>query len=198
MYKLNQVEILERPGYFGNKRALREKELTEKYGETWKECWQVKDMILSFEDATMYYEDAYCIYLSKNIEIIPFILNFAECYDSERKNILDHTTYNSTQIPRHIQDIAIRRILLRSGAYFKKFRGVEYWDEYEEEDLLHVRGASSKTNKVPNGAALMPGNIPFHVPDLILEQNNIPKWAKIDSVEAFWQANKVIIKVKDV
>lgn len=179
----SEVMVLERPGYFGKHRAEKEQEYDQKYGlGGWSECWQVKDCIFNFHAAVMLYDDAYYFYLRDNPELITWCESFDECYDNDKSNVNCGTTHNTTSVPRHIQDVSVRRALLRLGTYF---RGKGNGD-----NLLWIRSEDS------NGWKLSPGNVPFHLPNIILSEKEggpIRKWVQYNSVEEFWQRNKVII-----
>jgi hypothetical protein len=187
MLKLKDVNIVARPGYFGKKRPKIEAEYVRLYGE-WAECWQIGEWILNFEEAATLYDDSYYKFISEDERNLYNIVKFSECYDHDHTNIRCGIKHDSVSVPRHIQDVSVRRALVRLGTYFTGFRGPHA--EYKEEELLHIRGEGT------NGNWLMPGNVPFHRPDLIrpiTEVENFPKWANPTSVEGFWQANKVIV-----
>jgi hypothetical protein len=183
MFNLDQVKIVSRPGYFGRKRKEIEQQLSQFPG--WIECWQVHTRIYTFEEAVMIYDDSYYHFL-KDHPKLELVESFGECYDSERNNIacgINHDVYST---PRHIQDVSVRRALLRLGTYFRKYRGP---DEklYDESELLHIRGEGT------NGFWLMPGNVPLAL-DGVIREDVLPKeWVKEGSVEHFWQSNKVIV-----
>jgi hypothetical protein len=189
--KLEEVEILKRPGYYGKKRQ--EAELNREYGEwNWSEGWQVGNWIFDDYEAILLYEESYSKYLRENPQVVEKVVEYGECYDSEIKNIDDGLYYNFTCSPRHYQDVSVRRSLLKLGLYFKEFKGYD-WTLYEEKDLLHIRGEGT------NGNFLMPGKIPFVSSSLIqrdIEPENIPEWIEKGSVEEFWQRNKVIYREK--
>ncbi len=184
------VKVLERPGYFGKKRVEKELELSRKYGVTWEELWQVNDLFLRFNEAVLLYDRSYLQFLYFNPADVEYITSFGECYDSHPNNIKWGSTHSETDIPRHIQDTSIRRALLSMGVYFKKYKG-SIPGLYTTEELLHVRGEGT------NGHNYAPMNIPFCDPQLILKEGGpLPDWCKNEnSVEAFWQRNKVIGRI---
>jgi hypothetical protein len=136
MFNLDQVKIISRPGYFGRKRKEIEQQLAQFPG--WIECWQVHTRIYTFEEAVMIYDDSYYHFL-KDHPKLGLVESFGECYDSERNNIACGINHDIYSTPRHIQDVSVRRALLRLGTYFRKYRGS---DEklYDESELLHIRG----------------------------------------------------------
>jgi hypothetical protein len=187
MKLLRDVQIVSRPGYFGRRRTQIASQLDRDY-PGWQECWQINNNILSFSEAVLLYDDAYFHHLNNNPQVVDWVTSFGECYDSERANIATGTDHDPKASPRHIQDVSVRRALIRLGTYFKDFRGTDH-TLYDEQHLLHIRGEET------NGFELMPGNIKFHKPELILQENieNMPGWIKPGTVESFWQANKVIV-----
>lgn len=191
MRRVSDVKVLARPGYFGKKRPQYIERYNEQFG-AWLECWQVGEWVLDFQEAVLLYDDAYYQYLVSRPNALADIVTFAECYDHNHTNIWTGLEHDPVATPRHIQDVSVRRALVRMGTYFSGFRGSNA--EYKEEELLHIRGEGT------NGNWLMPGNIPFHKRHLILptdQVENFPVWANPESVEGFWQANKVIIGAKD-
>lgn len=189
MLRLKDVKVLARPGYFGKNRPKVIAKYNEQFG-SWQECWQVLDWVLNFEEAVTLYDDAYYEYIRKLPgEKFDEIIRYAECYDHDPSNILTGVRHDPLAVPRHIQDVSVRRALVRMNFYFNKFRGSNV--QYDESELLHIRGEGT------NGNWLMPGNIPFHKDWLILPTEQVekfPKWADPKSVEGFWQANKVIVE----
>lgn len=188
MQKLRNVHVISRPGYFGKKRKEIENQLNIQY-PNWKECWQIGDLVFGFDEAVTLYDDAYYKHIEKSHELIKWIVSFGECYDSDRSNIACGINHDLINSPRHIQDVSVRRALIRLGTYFDKYKG-PFQSLYDENELLHIRSEDS------NGFVLMPGNVPFHMPDVIVENNNVKSWCKPDSVEYFWQANKIIVMEK--
>lgn len=191
MQSLEDVNIVSRPGYFGKRRTEITLQLDHDY-PGWQECWQIGNLIFNFEEAVMLYDDAYWYHLRANPDLMIWVTSFGECYDSDRSNIACGITHDPHVSPRHIQDVSVRRALLRLGVYFKQYLGKDH-TLYQEKQLLHIRGPES------NGYCLMPGNIKFHLPHLIeknIKSENMPNWIKPNTVEAFWQANKVIVLPK--
>lgn len=190
--------IVDRPGYFGKLRNEIEDQYEKDYPilknghPGWQECWQVGEHILDFDEAVMLYDDAYWVHLKDNPDILQWVTSFGECYDSDPSNIACGLEHDPQATPRHIQDISVRKALVRLGIYFKQYIG-SFHGFYSESQLLHIRGPKT------NGFALMPGNVNFHLPNLILQERprNMPDWIKPGSIEAFWQSNKVIIAYRN-
>jgi hypothetical protein len=174
---LKSEVVLDRPGYFGKRRPEIAARYDAEYGVGgWDEAWQVNELLYSFDEAVTLYDDAYLQHLSE-FSVADWVCTFRECYDSDPSNIGSGVRHDEFASPRHLQDVSIRRALVRMGVWFC---GTE---------LLHVRGPET------NGHRLMPGNVPFHRPSLILKNGGpLRDWMRPGSVEAFWQANKVIIR----
>jgi len=179
-------EVLERPGFFGKRRAEKEAIYNESY-PGWIEGWEIPlhigyatvKVVLTFQEAVLLYDEAYYIHLRACPAILSYVKEFGECYDSDESNILCGLEHDSNAIPRHIQDVSVRRALLRLGEWFQG----------PSIKLLHIRGPET------NGHILMPGIVPFHNSSLISKEEcmNMPNWVRPGSVEYFWQKNKVII-----
>lgn len=213
----DKVTIVRRPGYFGRKRPEIVESLNQQYGNQWAECWQIPidietftfgageanaddvwannptiSLILPFYEAVTLYDEAYYEFLKNNPYIVKHITSYAECYDSDKSNTLSGTEHDELASPRHIQDVSIRRALLKLGTYFQKFRGQAA--TYKDDELLHIRGPQT------NGGYLNPGLVPFHKTNLIIGHKHIgylpwcmPWWISKNSIEHFWQSNKVIV-----
>jgi hypothetical protein len=164
-------ETVGRPGHAGKERAERRRAYDELYGPgRWRITWELGD-------PTVLYEDAYFAYLSQRADLLERLLADArEVYDDAESNVdsgLDYSRQETNQT--HLQDIAIRRCLVRLG---RVFRG---------QDLIQIRRSSTH----PVGAALSPTNVPFHRPDLIV-QPPLAGWWTPGSVEDFYQSNKLL------
>ncbi len=179
-------KTIEYPGYFGKKRNQLYDSWNNKYGEdNWRIAWQWNSQIIETSEALQIYEDAYYEYFKQDNDIVDWLISTAkDVYDTAPTNINSGLKYEIQETPNnHYHDIAIRRALLRNGKWFK---GPE---------LLHVRGPNTK------GQKLSPYNIPFHLPELISNQeikdygNKGKWWRKLgieNSVEEFYQQNKIL------
>jgi PTH2 family peptidyl-tRNA hydrolase len=169
--------ILGRPGYAGKKKKLRRKELQEKFGEgNWTFTHLVNDKLHSREEALELYETSYYQFFKNNPEILEWLVTYAsDVYDTAPSNIESGFDYSIQETDAvHLHDIAIRRSLRKLE---KKFQG---------EVLLEIRGEDS------GGYILSPSQVPFHQPDLILKPHLKGWWGK-NSIESFWQSNKVLL-----
>ena len=175
-------KIVDRPGYFGKRRAEKEAEYNRLYGDKWLECWQMGcGPFMTFEEAVYFYDLSYYIHLRDNPGILKLITNeFSGCYDSEPSNMDCGLQHDPTSHPRHIQDVSIRRAV--AGLGFMWTAG---------KPLMQVRGPETP------GWFLAPMLVPFIQPGWILGHHFIDRvvkeWVRHDSVEEFWQRNKVIV-----
>lgn len=134
-----------------------------------------KGRIIDRAGAILLYEEAYFHHLESDSDLRNWIVeSFCEVYDNALTNIGSGCDYSIHEAPTvHLQDIAIRRVLLRLGLSFKG------------DELLQVRGVGS------NGYRLNPGRLAFHIPEEIVQPNVQGCWQQ-DSIEDFWQSNKVL------
>jgi len=178
----NTWTIVDTPGYFGKKRNNIGAELNTNYGsDNWKIAYIWGNKLIEHQFALQLYEDAYMYYFQNNPDVLDWLLNNASnVFDNSVTNIKSGLDYNiQEEESSHLQDISIRRVVLRLGRVFKGNR------------MIQVRSNNSP------GYILNPGQVPFHIPDRILKNNLCPRWAMPNSVEAFWQCNKVIIVKKN-
>ncbi|HOX30064.1 MAG TPA: hypothetical protein P5080_01355 [Candidatus Paceibacterota bacterium] len=167
------------PGYLGAERDVRYKEWDEIYGEgNWRLVWVVNKTLVDFLGACALYEDAYYHFLKKNSAIVKkLVYDARDIYDDAPSNVESRFDYNHQETGRtHIQDIAIRRCMVRMGLWFMG------------NDLIQIR-SSGKDEQVL-GNILSPGNVPFHMPYLISEFE-LSGWWKPKSVESFYQSNRL-------
>lgn len=176
-------------GYLGSKRNYEYGKRNKKYGKgNWKIGWVCGDLILDYLEVCQMYEDAYFEYLSYRPELIEYLENIAsDVYDDDPKNTESELDYlKRGKVRTHIQDIAIRRCMMRLG---KSFKGKK---------LIQIR---DRDGKDPISKTLSPGQVPFHKIELITIPSNIDwvhnkRWWLINSVEDFYQRNKrVFLKI---
>jgi nicotinate-nucleotide adenylyltransferase len=100
----------------------------------------------------------------------------SDVYDIQPSNVESGLDYHKQECTAtHLQDIAVRRVLVRLGRSFKG------------DHLVQIRGHESE------GYRLNPGKVPFHEPESIIEPTFAPgRWWDAHSVEDFWQSNKVL------
>ena len=83
------------------------------------------------------------------------------------------------QVHIDIQDIAIRRCVLRRGVWFRGDKLIRIRQEKGDHQLSII---------------LSPGRVPFHRADLIVKPE-IEGWWEPGTIEAFYQSNRMLQKV---
>jgi hypothetical protein len=172
-------QTISRPGYFGRHRDERYAEYDLLYGPgCWRIVWQIGDFIGDVAAATMLYEDAYLAFLSSNTGVLATLVAEArDVYDDALTNIESRFDYAAQETNRtHLQDIAIRRCLVRLGRWF------------EGPELVQIRDSIGIN---PLSLTLSPGRVVFHRPDLII-QPELEGWWEAGSIESFYQSNKLL------
>ena len=169
------MKLIERPSFLGRKKEKVHAQWNERFGENnWSLIWRLGEHLLDFNQACLIYEDSYFLDSFNREPLWKNIFSIASnVYDNSETNVqsgLDYTIQEASST--HLQDISVRRIGLRRG-----------WN-FEGSELVQIRGPESK------GYQLMPGIVPFHLPDLIEKPNLSPKWASPTSVESWYQNNK--------
>lgn len=177
-------ETVERPGYFGKHRDQKFAEYNRRYGvDNWRLVWQVGESEVGLDGAVLLYEDAYFAFLQSNPQMVDELTRLAcDVYDDAPSNVESALDYSRQETDlTHLQDVSIRRCLVRLG---RRFRGSE---------LVRIRYTKSTH---PIGLLLSPGQVPFHRPELIVEPQLEADWWERNSVEAFYQSNKCL-QVRD-
>jgi len=174
---MDEWETIARPGYFGSKRDEKIEGFNAEYGAgNWRIAWEFNGKTIDFPLACQVYEMGY-YHDSFNREKLWWDLSQAasEVYDHTPSNIdsgLDYMIQEGEAT--HLQDIAIRRVMWLRG-----------W-KFEGSEPVQIRSHSD-----PWGAALSPGRVPFHMYRMI-KSPRIGGWWDKDSVEDFYQSNKVL------
>lgn len=191
--------VEEFPGFLGFAKNETHNMWNNKFGKgNWKLAWNWNGNIINQKIAIGIYEYAYHKYLNSVEGALEWLVNnFCEVFDTHKGNIDDGIDYfaqndNCT----HLHDISVRRFVkLRHGLEFKGDR------------LLQIRHPLSE------GYYLGPGFVPFHKPEYILPLNEVinyglnnaweakignkEPWWKKDSIEDFYQQNKVLLVKED-
>lgn len=179
MPDMSDWQTVERPGYFGRHRDDRYAGYDARYGSgNWRLVWRIGQRLGPVAEAVMLYEDAYVAWLQLHpAELDELVAVAAEVYDDAPSNVASGLDYRQQETSRtHLQDIAIRRSLVRLG---RQFAG---------ERLIRIRDAHGDH---PLSLRLSPGMISFHRPDLIVRPE-LAGWWRPSSVEAFYQSNKLL------
>ncbi len=167
----------DRPGYLGKHRDAKQREWDEGFGPgNWRLVWQIGDNYFGVEAAIALYEDAYFRFLEENQAITQRLVREAgDVYDDNPSNVSCGLNYFPQETNRtHLQDIAIRRVLVRLGLWFQGM------------DLIQIR---DDRGTHPLSLTLSPGRVPFHRPDLIVAPE-LEGWWQAGSVESFYQSNR--------
>lgn len=173
------------PGYLGKNRDRMYSEWDRLFGVgNWRLSWIFGACTdLDFLDMCALYEDAYHHFLEQHPDILESLIIYASnVFDDAPSNIYSRFNYSKQETPRtHVQDIAIRRCLMRRGMWFKG------------SELLQIR---DKLGTHPLSVTLSPGQVPFHRPDCIVDELE-PGWWERGSVESFYQSNRrLMVRVR--
>lgn len=177
----NNWEIVERPSYLGKKRSQKYAEWDALYGpENWHLGWKINENFVDFLGVCALYEDGYYEFLRENPEFLYQLVDEASnVYDDSPSNVGSYLDYKNQETERtHIQDIAIRRSLVRMGLWFKGTK------------LIQIRHSQGNH---PLSMILSPGKVPFHKPKLIVQPELVGWWDK-ESIESFYQSNKFLLR----
>lgn len=181
---MTEWKTIGRPGYFGKYRNKKYREWDERYGKgNWRVAWLIGETHADYLGACALYEDAYFIFMVANPDVTERLVREAsDVYDDAPSNVHSRFDYARQETDRtHVQDIAIRRSLLRMGIWF---RG---------DKLIQIRDS---VGTHPLSMTLSPGQVPFHRPDLVVpapEERPVHEgWFGEVSVEAFYQNNKFL------
>ena len=170
---------IERPQYLGNRRDKKFTQWDEQYGKrNWRLVWLVNDIVVDFLGVCALYEDAYFDFLKASPKILENLVSVAsDVYDDETSNINSGLDYTKQETGRtNIQDIAIRRCIMRLGLSF------------QGDTLIRIR---QEQGNHPLSMTLSPGYVPFHCPEWILRPESTGWWQP-SSVEAFYQTNRIL------
>lgn len=177
-------ETIDRPGYFGKSRNEIEQKFDLTYGpENWRIAWQWGSGVIDKPVALQIYEDGYYEFLKKKPELIHWLVsNYEDVYDDNVSNVHSGLDYRIQETnATHLQDIAVRRSLLRHGHWFNG------------SGLLQVRGNDKQ------GRVFSPFKIPFHLPHMIYPgkvneptEELLKKYGVPESIEMFYQRNKLL------
>jgi hypothetical protein len=165
-----------RPGIQGRSWDRRRREFDARFGPGgWRIRHLVNGAILELAQAARLCEEAYVAFFTRHPDLLEWLCATAkDVYATAASNVrsgLDYTLQERKV--EHVQDIAIRNALVRLG---RQFAG---------EHLLGIGGRS------PNGRRLNAGFVPFHRPEWVA-QPPLLHWWQPDSIECFWQSNKVL------
>jgi hypothetical protein len=170
-------QTIERPGYFGKERDEKIRAYDDRFGKgNWKIAWEWNGEAVGFDIACQIYEDGYYADSFQREKLWRELIEKArDVYDIEEQDVKSGLDYRIQKgRATHLQDIAIRRVVLRRG-----------W-RFEGDELIQIRSHSTYW-----GDKLSPGRVRFHLPERIVVPH-LEAWWDYDSVEDFYQSNKVI------
>tara|TARA_Y100000310_G_scaffold159115_1_gene158608 strand:- start:21945 stop:22715 length:771 start_codon:yes stop_codon:yes gene_type:complete len=173
----NWLVIKGEAGYIGGNKKQIYANYNHRFGEfNWSKGHIFYNKPISKDQAIEIYEEGYYQYLSNNSDVLDWLTNTAsEVYDLDPSNVNSGLDYKIQECnANHFQDISIRRVLKRLNRSFKG------------DHLVEIRGHKSE------GYRLNPGQVPFHIPDAILNREG-KTWWEPKSVEAFYQHNKILL-----
>lgn len=168
---------VKRPGHFGKKRDELYIQFDDEFGkENWRIVWQWNGETIPYITACQLYEDGYYAHSFRRERFWKELASVArDVYDHQESDVQSGLDYLiQTGNATHLQDIAIRRVMLRKGCKF------------EGDKLVQIRSHAEYW-----GQNLSPGKVPFHLPELITVPH-LKKWWDYNSIEDFWQSNKVL------
>jgi len=176
-------ETVARPGFAGKKKLELIQKYNDEYGRgNWRIAWQWDGQIIDNEIAYQLYEDGYYADSFENEDKWKELIKKAkDVYDHHPSDLYSGLDYFfQTSMATHLQDISVRRVLMRRG-----------W-KFEGDESIQIRGHDTYW-----GELFSPGKIPFHLPDLIVEPH-LKSWWDYDSIEDFYQSNKILQVMKSI
>jgi len=187
-WKQRRWITIERPGFFG---SMRDKLITkwdmEYNNSMWRIAYTWGESVIGRNMALQLYEDAYYQFFRQARDKLRWLINNASnVYDNAKSNIDSHDDYSIQETrSTHLQDIAIRRVIMRMGLRFKG------------NDLVQIRSNS----RHDIGRELSAKNVPFHMPEMIhdgkiKDYGRKGNWWNDGSIEDFYQRNKVLQVLK--
>ena len=172
-------ENVERPGQTGFRKQEILAERNEKYGEgNWRIFWRWNEIYLDKLTAFHICEDAYFNDSLQRPDVWKRLLDEAkDVYDVKPEEVDSGTDYGVQLGYTRFHDICIRRVLMRRGW---RFHGRE---------IVQIRYDKESPNWYSEN--FDPGKVRFHMPELIVKPS-LESWWDEDSVEDFYQSNKVL------
>lgn len=201
------------PGFSGQEKGARASRLDARFGpDGWRQAHVVRGRLVPFAEAIREYEQAYRLFLRAHRPLVAFLAEACgNVYDDSVSNVWDDDYAQPHTVSNHYQDISVRRVI-------RELAGDPDWPEVTateagEVDLLDL--GTGRTERVPRAAGmrgdgllqirepdspgfvLSPAVVPVHDPALITTVPGRLEWYHAEgighlSVEAFWQASKVI------
>jgi hypothetical protein len=201
------------PGFAGDAKHRRQAVLDGRFGAGgWRLGHVVRGRIVPFEVAILEYEEAYRRYLRDRPALVRFLVETCgNVYDNEVDNVHDAGYDQPDTLSNHYQDISVRRVV----AELVDDPAWPWVTDTPDGEAELVDLGTGLTHRVPRargfrGAALLqirepaspgyvlsPAVVPVHDPALVTAVPGRTEWYHAEgcghlSVEAFWQASKVV------
>ena len=131
-----------RPGSLGRNRDAKLLAWNQLFDKgRWRLAYRWADRTLVYHDALQLYEDAYMAHLQSNPNLVEWICATAsDVYDNAESNVESGLDYRIQETgATHLQDIAVRRCLMRLGRWFRGRK------------LLEIRGRQSEGGCLTQG-----------------------------------------------
>jgi hypothetical protein len=201
------------PGFSGEAKHRRAELLDGRFGaDGWRVAHVVRGRIVPFEDAILEYEAAYRQFLRDRPALVRFLVEACgNVYDWGVENVHDPDYAQPHTAMNHYQDISVRRVVAElvddPDWPWVTETSAEHADLVDLGTGLHhrvprargFRGTGLLQIREPDspGYVLSPAVVPAHDPLLITAVPGRLEWYHAEgcghlSVEAFWQASKVI------
>jgi hypothetical protein len=201
------------PGFAGRDKAARAERLDARFGaDGWRLGHVVRGRVVPPAAAILEYEEAYRVFLTERRPLVAFLAEACgNVYDDAVENVWTNDYHQPDTASNHYQDISVRRVVaeLVDDPDWPWVTGTPA----EDADLVDL--GTGATHRVPRargfrgggllqirepdspGYALSPAVVPAHDPALVTAVPGRLEWYHGEgcghlSVEAFWQASKVI------
>jgi hypothetical protein len=201
------------PGFSGATKAARHDALDARFGpDGWRWAHVVRGQVVQFAVAIGEYEQAYRCYLRDRPALVEWLVTTCgNVYDSDPTNVYDDDYLQPHTAMNHYQDISVRRVIAELvddpawpgvAATDTELVALTHLDTgevhhlprasgFRGEGLLEIRAPTSA------GFCLSPAVVPAHDPALLAAAPGRHEWYHDEgcghlSVEAFWQASKVV------
>ena len=201
------------PGFSGAGKAARQALLDQRFGaDGWRWAHVVRGRVVPFTAAIAEYEQAYRVYLRDRPALVEWLVTTCgNVYDFEPSNVHDHDYVQPHTGMNHYQDISVRRVIaeLVDDAAWPQVTDTPAemvaLTDLGRGDLHHLPRARGFRGdgllEIPDptspGFCLNPAVVPAHDPTLLPAFPGRHEWYHSEgcghlSIEAFWQASKVV------
>jgi hypothetical protein len=175
--------VIGRPGRLGRLRRQRTSEWNREFGSGgWRLAWLIRGRYHDHDESLRLYENAYFEVLRQNGELRDALVRTArDVYVNDPSEVGSGLDYRiQTGDSQHLEDIAIRRCLVRLGEWFVG------------RELIRLGGVDRDPAPSRLRAALSVHGLRFHRPELIIHPE-LEGWWLPGTVESFYQSNKFLL-----